>query len=436
LIYAGGRIIGQAVEMIVSKEVSQGYLTRLWNNEIFHSNSPDKDLSTITDDASVYFTLGVIFTAVISGLYWMHVSTAIAINTFTSVLIIACPCALALAAPFTLGSAMNIYGRSGFFIKNANIIERLSRIRSIVFDKTGTLTESNQSNVDWVGNSISGYESTIIASVLNNSTHPLSKEIALKLSNGESLSLEKFEEYTGLGISANIDGHSVLAGSRKWLLKNNISVETSGRPSQTEVHIAFDNRYKGYFLLKKSYRKGLKILFHDLQKRFELSLLSGDNDAEKKNLIPLFGSDRRLHFNQSPEDKLVYITNLQSKGNRVIMLGDGLNDAGALKKSDVGVAVSDDVGSFSPACDAILDANRIQTLPTYLKFARSSMIIIFISYTISLLYNLIGLGFAVQGMISPLLSAVLMPLSSITIILFTTTSTHLTAKKMGLSSWK
>ena len=436
LIYAGGRIVGQAVEMIVSKEVSQGYLTRLWNNEIFHTESQDKDLSTITDDASVYFTLGVILTAVISGLYWMHISTAIAVSTFTSVLIIACPCALALAAPFTLGSAMNIYGRSGLFIKNTSIIERISRIRSIVFDKTGTLTQSNQSNVNWKGQELTEYELKIIGIILRNSTHPLSKGISGKMTSGEKHEPEHFEEHTGLGISGRIDGHTILAGSINWLLKNNIDVNPGDEKPRTEVHIAIDSHYKGYFVLGKSYREGLPQLFNHLRNNFELALLSGDNDAEKSNLVRFFRSDNQLHFNQSPEDKLTYIKNIQSNGNRVMMLGDGLNDAGALKKSDVGIAVSDDVGSFSPACDAILDANRILTLPTYLKFARSSMVIIFISYTISLLYNLIGLGFAVQGMISPLLSAVLMPVSSISIILFTTTATHLTAKKMGLSSWR
>jgi len=171
-----------------------------------------------------------------------------------------------------------------------------------------------------------------------------------------------------------------------------------------------------------------------LGSRNKLSLLSGDNEGEKFNLLKFFNNEDELLFNQSPEDKLDYVKSIQSSGKKVLMIGDGLNDAGALKQSDVGIAVTEDISSFSPACDAILDASNLRLLPKFLKYSQSAINIIYISFVISFLYNLIGLSFAIQGMLSPLIAAILMPLSSISVVLFATLSTNLLAKKRGLLS--
>ena len=111
-----------------------------------------------------------------------------------------------------------------------------------------------------------------------------------------------------------------------------------------------------------------------------------------------------------------------------------MNDAGALKQSDVGIAVTEDISSFSPACDAILDASNLNMLPKFLNYSQSAIKIIYISFVISFFYNLVGLSFAIQGMLSPLIAAILMPLSSISVVLFATISTNLLAKRRGLLS--
>ena len=139
-----------------------------------------------------------------------------------------------------------------------------------------------------------------------------------------------------------------------------------------------------------------------------------------------------MQFFQSTEDKLHHIESYQHKGSTVGMIGDGLNDAGALRQSNVGIAVSDNVNNFSPACDAILEGQSFDQLGKLLRFAKASRIIILSSFGISLLYNVIGISFAVQGELSPVVAAILMPISSVTIVLFTTGSSWLAARKIGL----
>lgn len=164
-------------------------------------------------------------------------------------------------------------------------------------------------------------------------------------------------------------------------------------------------------------------------------LLSGDNSSQQEQFSPYF-EEGTLRFEQTPQQKLDFIKKLQSNGLQVVMVGDGLNDAGALQKSDFGIALTDDVSSFTPACDAILDGQSLQQLNKLINFAQSSITIIKLSFVLSLMYNVIGLGFAVAGQLSPLVAAILMPLSSISIMLFTTGSAYLTAKRKGLATWK
>lgn len=428
MIYAGGKQVGGELEMDVVHDVNQSYLTELWNDEAFHKQQHSR-LTTAANKISRYFTAIVLAIAFGSALYWAQASWTLALNAFTAVLIVACPCALALSTPFTLGNTLRVFGWNKFYLKNTAVIEAMSGVDEIVFDKTGTITKTTEARVEFNGNApLTPEEKQMLLSLARQSTHPLSRHLAAYLNGTKSTALDSFAEEAGQGIKGQIGSHQIRLGNAAFTHSDQ---NMPGSLRSSVVHISIDGEYRGYFTVKHSFRSGLQELIQKLRPKFYLNLLSGDNDSEADDVRQVLGSDVPLHFNQSPFDKLDFVKTLQKKGKRVLMLGDGLNDAGALKISDVGITLTENINGFSPASDAILDAKEFVRLPDFLRFSRLSMRIIMASFIISFLYNLTGLYFAVQGTLSPLIAAVLMPASSISVVVFTTGSVAILAKKMG-----
>ena len=194
-----------------------------------------------------------------------------------------------------------------------------------------------------------------------------------------------------------------------------------------------NNTSMGKFNISNQYRNGMGELVKTLKKNhYDLNVLSGDNNTERDNLNKIFGKDINIRFQQSPQNKLDFVKSLQQSNAKVLMLGDGLNDAGALMQSEVGIAVSDNTSQFSPACDAIIDGEKVNKLANFLAYARSGKLIVTISFIVSILYNFVGLSFAVQATLSPMVAAILMPASSISIVLLVTLLSSLVAKSKGL----
>lgn len=427
LVYAGGRQIGSAIEVEVVKEISQSYLTQLWNNKIFDKDYESR-INSFVNGISKYFTAAIITIAFVAGLFWIpEISTAL--NVFTAVLIIACPCALALSTPFTLGNTLRIFGRNNFYVKNAYVIERMSKVNHVVFDKTGTLTESSSNQIIFVGKTLTDRQKSLIKSLVRNSSHPLSRNIYELFDQEIFEELNDFEEIPGKGIKAIIEDNLVQIGSKMFLEKT----IGEGNPNlSTRVYVSINNEIKGFFNVVNNYRSSVAETIEFLEPYYKISVLSGDNDGERVQLQKFFRSEPALLFRQSPQDKLNYIDKLQSEGDVVLMIGDGLNDAGALKQSDVGISISEDAANFSPSCDGILEAGSFPKLIEFIKFSFISKKIIYISFVISFFYNVIGLSFAVQALLSPVIAAILMPVSSISVVVFTVFSTNFLAKKKGL----
>jgi Cu+-exporting ATPase len=422
-VFAGGRIVGELTRFEIQKEVSQSYLTKLWNQAAFQNENTRYE--SMVNSVSKYFTLFILSVAVLSFMFWyFETGTGVALNIFTSVLIIACPCALALTLPFSFGNTMTFFGKHRFYLKNAQVVESLFRADTVVFDKTGTLTFPGDAAVSFRGE-LEQEDLSAIRSITRHSTHPLSKIIADHLKQHNVVEISGFREYAGKGVGATVNGIWFKIGSGEFVGANP-EVETE---ETSTVHVSRGDQYLGSFNIRKEYRKDIGNLISDLKSDgLEVHLISGDNAAELENMTRHF--ERSLiHFDQKPQDKLEYIEKLQSTGKNVVMIGDGLNDAGALKAADVGIAVSDDVYTFTPASDAILDGSELRNISRFIAFSKNVRAIVQLSFLISFLYNVVGLLFAVNGKVTPLFAAVLMPVSSITVVSFITIAIRFLASR-------
>ncbi|MEN8202442.1 MAG: heavy metal translocating P-type ATPase metal-binding domain-containing protein [Bacteroidota bacterium] len=422
-IYAGGRQMGEIITIRVQEEVSQSHLTKLWNQDRTYEK-PSDSLKTLSDRISKYFTLVIVAIALLGFSFWMLKDEShTAIFVFTAVLIVACPCALALSIPFTFGSTMRIFGKNGLYIKNTSVIERLSHIDTVVFDKTGTLTRPNESSITYSGADLSETEKNAIFSLARQSTHPLSLALVNHYQTATYRQPEHFVEVSGRGIFGKVGEVELKIGSGEYVMS---SVKKASEGA-SEVYVSIDNKPAGVYSIGNQYREGFEEVLKTLDAQFDLYLISGDNDSELNALSAYFNREHLL-FNQKPGDKADFIKSLQDRGHTVLMTGDGLNDGGALMQSDVALTIANKVYHFSPASDAVLEAARFGKLARFIRYTKTSLNIVKISFLISFLYNIIGISFALSGNLSPIVAAILMPVSSVSVVAFSTFVTRATGK--------
>ena len=422
IIYAGGKQMGEAIEVEVVKLVAQSYLTGLWNKEHYTASFKQN----FNDSVAKYFSLAVFIIAFGAAGYWVFESDSNkAWAAFTAIIIVACPCVLALSTPFTLSAILSVFDKKGFYVKNTDAVEEMAKCNAIVFDKTGTLTSTENAKV-YFSATLSPEDKMSVVSLLRHSSHPLSRQILTSLNVNQFYAISKYKETPGKGIKGIVNGKMVYAG--------NASIVPFGIPISplSGVHIVIDSTYLGCFVVAQEWRSDLAILMAKLQKNFKLKVLSGDTNKDEKALVRLCSPATEIKFEQSPKQKLDAIISLQENGSKVMMLGDGLNDAGALKQSDFGIAITDNINNFTPGCDAILKGSSLHYLPNFHQLSKDGLKVIKISFAIAITYNCVGLYYAVQGTLYPLVAAVLMPISTVTIICFTTFATRILARKNKL----
>ncbi len=428
-IYAGGRQLGASIRVMAQKTVSQSYLVSLWNKNETKETPNSRIESTYVQKASMYFTLAVFSIAIAAAIYWAFNDTSKIWSAVTAVLIVACPCALLLSVTFTHGHFLSLFAKNGLYAKGAKVLEKLNEIGLVVFDKTGTLTDAQNPQITYSGRTLSESETDAVQTLGRESVHPYARKLSQFL-GGYQVSLDGLENIPGMGVKANWNQREVRLGSAEF-----VGVKTSSeKVNSSRIWLSISAEVYGYFEFKSALRPHLAAGITYLAKSHKLALLSGDNEADKGLLEGIMPANTPMQFNQKPQDKQHYVSQWQRAGTPVLMLGDGLNDAGALMSAHVGIAVAEDISYFTPGSDAIIVGSKLALLPRFLAMAKGMRRVIWWSFTLSILYNIIGVSFAVSGNLNPIVAAILMPASSISIVLFTWIGSLYMAKKLKLKT--
>lgn len=426
MVRAGGRAAGHALRLIVLEEVSHSQLATLWNNPAF-SKAKARWLTDVSATFGAWFTAIAVALAAVGAAAWWP-DAAMSAQVATAVLIIACPCALTLAAPITLGTAMDALGRRGLYLKHAAVALDLARADTVAFDKTGTLT-SAITGTTAEHDGLTDDEWRMVRRLAAESVHPVSRAIAASAAASTSATYGDVDiclETPGEGLRGLVDGHDVAIGTPAFATREQ-GVAMPAAADGTAVTI--DGVFRGWIRLRTAARPGVMPAVAALAKTHEVCLVSGDHADEADRWQPMFRD--RMAFRQSPEDKLAAVHARQADGHHVLMIGDGLNDAGALAAADIGMAVSDETACVVPACDAVIHGDRLAQLPAFLRYARRARQVIVFCGIVSIFYNAIGLSLALAGLLTPLATAVLMPLSSLTIIGLSVGGAHWFARELA-----
>lgn len=420
LIYAGGKIQGVASQMIVKATSNRSHLTQLWNET--KNKTPKNQLIRYQDRIAQYFLIVLLLLALSSGIFWCVVDKSQMMKVIVALLIVACPCALALSAPFTLGNALRVLGKIGLYLKNVSVVESLTAIDTIVLDKTGTLTDPNSYELKIKSNSLNKDQFAVFVNMARQSTHPLSRALALANEDIDELTLEDFQEIKGQGLSASYQNQHFIMGSAAFVgnEQNAQGNELFLNVDSQTAHIQFESKWR---------TKAIGAIIEKIGKE-HLYILSGDQPKDSDQLIALGFSPERMYFGLNPGQKSDQIKKLQSNGRQVLFIGDGLNDVGALGTAEIGIALSEDMFRFTPSCDAILEAKFFSQLPQMIEIGRYAKRVLQICLAFSLLYNLFGLSIAFTGQLTPLIAAILMPISSITIVILSTVLIQLKFKRL------
>ncbi len=383
-------LLGDIVKLMEQSEKSQAYFVR------------------IADRAAQLYTPIVHFMGLMTFLGWWLFGLAwqLALLNAITVLIITCPCALGLAVPVTQVLARGKLFKNGILLKSGDALEKLAGIDFVVLDKTGTLTTGLPTLLDGQYNN---RQLQIAASLAANSKHPLSKAISNTYSK-ELVDIEKVKEFPGMGIQAFLDGKEVKLGSRQWCGEDSITDLES-----LELWLNIDGE-KVCFNFIDSLRSDAKEVVGNMQEAgLVTALLSGDTKQVVNKVAKSIGIS--TYFSSlSPVDKCKYIDSMREKGKKVLMVGDGLNDAPSLSSASVSMSPSSAIDIAQNTADIVFQGEKLAPVYQSWRVALKANKLIKQNFTIAVLYNIIAIPLAVMGYVTPLIAAIAMSSSSLVVI--------------------
>ncbi|MCO4793390.1 MAG: heavy metal translocating P-type ATPase metal-binding domain-containing protein [Bacteriovoracaceae bacterium] len=407
-VFSGTTNLTNPVEMKVDFTSHETRLGKILE-KIQTDRSEKSPLLTTVDKFSHKFIISLfILSAIVLAINWILLGASTAISRTLSLIIVTCPCALALATPLALSRSLNLAAKAGIIIKSFDVIERIVRAKKIFFDKTGTLTYGTLSIDTWEDlTKIDVPTKEIIFSLEKQSKHPVGVSIysQLKEEGTNELPVTDFFEHAGLGVSGTINGQTYQIKK----LDQNFKQE-----NLNTVGLFRNDDLLTIIGLKDSLRPEARDLIGKIRKMNKSPyIVSGDNDENVSRIGSELGVNREnLYSNYSPEEK----HQLVSSSEDLIMIGDGANDAMALQKSDVGIAVSGSVEVSLRAADVYITTPGIKSISNLMELSSETIKLIKRNLIISIFYNLIGATAASMGFITPLTAAILMPISSLTVL--------------------
>ena len=439
----GDNVIGASInktgtfEMIVTKVGEDTALAQIIKlvEEAQGSKAP---ISKLADKIASVFVPVVIFLAVLSGTLWYfvgHESWVFALTISISILVIACPCALGLATPTSIMVGTGLGAEHGILIKSGEVIETAQSVNVVVFDKTGTLTEGKLRVTDIV--TFDNYDESevlrLAASIEHYSEHSLGEAIVNLAREKEFMlsEVENFKASLGLGISGEIDGENILVGNKIFLENNSISTEGHlliadqlAAEGKTPLFIVYGNKLVGIIAVADTIKSSSKEAVKKLkQMGIKIIMLTGDNKKTAEIIARQIGIDEVIS-EVLPENKNKEITRLQKAGNKVAMVGDGINDAPALVQADVGIAMGAGTDVAIESADIVLMNNDMLSVTRTIKLSRVTIKNIKENLFWAFIYNIIGIPVAMGvlhifggPLLNPMIAGAAMSFSSVSVVL-------------------
>lgn len=408
------------------RPAGQSYLMRV-ASLVQMAQAGKPKLQQLADRVSGWFVPAVILLALLDcagRLLYFGASTGAAIMSALSIVLIACPCAMGLAVPAAVLAACSRSASLGIILRGGDVIERLGSIDSALFDKTGTITCGRPSvmQLDTYSDHAGSVVLQAAATVEEQASHPLARAIVQHAAEQgyQPEPCREFRSVPGRGISGILpNGARVLCGSQSFLLEQGISAEIDRQfdISAIAVLIAIDGRLAGRFVLSDQLREGARAVISGLAaEQMDIRLISGDHQATVDRIAAEIGVSS-AQGGMTPDQKLVYVTELQQRGRRVLMVGDGVNDAPALAAATVSCSLSGSSDIALENADVIITGDDLSRIATAYRISRATMTIIKQNLAWAFVYNIIGIPLAMTGLLTPVYAAVAMTASSLLVSL-------------------